>query len=61
MTLAYLAGNVITGVAADTKPTNVPANSRFIETDTQSEFLFDGSSTWNALGGGSNTYGSDSG
>jgi|TARA_R110002167_G_scaffold26351_1_gene90754 hypothetical protein len=59
MTLAYFAGNVITGVSGDTKPTNVPANSRFIQTDTQSEFLFDGSSTWNALGGGAAKYGSE--
>jgi|LWDU01.1.fsa_nt_gi hypothetical protein len=59
MTLVYMAGNVIIGLSSDTKPTNVPANSRFIQTDTQSEFLFDGSSTWNALGGGAAKYGSE--
>lgn len=58
MTLVYHSGNVITGLSSDTKPTNVPTNSIFIETDTQSQFLFDGSSTWDALGGGSNSYGS---
>lgn len=57
MTLAYHSGNVITGLSTDTKPTNVPVNSIFIETDTQSQFLFDGSSTWNNLGGGPSVYG----
>ena len=57
MTIVYLAGNRLTGVSGDTKPTNVPANSIFVETDTKSQYLFDGSSTWNSLGssGGTNT------
>lgn len=57
MTIVYLAGNRISGLSTDTKPTNVPANSIFIETDTQAQYIFDGSSTWNSLGaaGGTNT------
>ena len=30
------------GLSTDTKPTDVPAGSRFFETDTQSGFIFDG-------------------
>jgi hypothetical protein len=44
MTLVYLAGNQITGLSSDTKPTNVVTNSKFLETDTKSEYVFDGSS-----------------
>ena len=40
MALKYLAGNKITGLAADTKPTTVPEGSFFTETDTKKEFIF---------------------
>lgn len=57
MTLQYLSGARISGLSTDTKPTNVPANTIFIETDTQAQYIFDGSSTWNTLGssGGTNS------
>ena len=44
MTLKYLAGNIISGLSSDTKPTLVQTNALFVETNTQSEFLFNGSS-----------------
>jgi hypothetical protein len=34
---------MITGLAADTKPTLVSADSRFLETDTRQEFIWSGS------------------
>lgn len=49
MALAYFSGNRISGLASDTKPTTVPTNSIFTETDTQTEYLFDGSS-WSTIG-----------
>jgi hypothetical protein len=56
MTIQYLAGNKITGLSGDTKPTNVVATSKFLETDTNTEFIWDGSS-WTQLGGsGKATY-----
>ncbi len=48
MTIAYKAGNLLTGVAADTKPTTVPTGSRFLETDTRREYYFDGA-TWTGV------------
>ena len=33
MAIKYLAGNRITGLSGDTKPTNVPTDSEFTETD----------------------------
>ncbi len=48
MTLAYKAGNLITGVSGDTKPTTVPTGSRFLETDTRTEYYFDGA-TWTGV------------
>ena len=56
MTLQYLSGGRLSGVSGDTKPTDVQTNTIFIETDTQAQYLFDGSS-WNTLGaaGGTNT------
>lgn len=35
--------NWILGLSGDTKPTNVPTNSIFLETDTRNQFLFNGS------------------
>lgn len=51
MTIAYLAANKITGTSSDTKPTTVPTNSIFIETDTRIRYLFNGT-TWQAFAGG---------
>ena len=58
MTLAYLAGNKITGTSGDSKPTTVPTNSIFIETDTRIRYLFDGA-TWNQFAGSSGTWSGD--
>lgn len=54
--------NRYTGVAADTKPTGVPAGSRFFERDTGSEYVYDGSAwgavaTGGTLGAGDNNIG----
>jgi hypothetical protein len=54
MAVKNLAANIFEGLNADTKPTNVPANSIFITTDpTRSIYIFDGTSTWNQISGGS--------
>ena len=58
MTLKYLAGNKITGVAADTKPTTVPEGSFFTETDTKKEFILL-SGVWTASGVGASIEGSE--
>ena len=50
MTIQYYIGGKIVGLAADTKPTSVPANTTFIESDTFTEFIFDGVATWNQIG-----------
>jgi hypothetical protein len=47
MTLKYLAGNQITGLSSDTKPTLIPTTSTFLETDTNQLFIWNGSS-WSA-------------
>lgn len=49
MTIVYHAGH-ITGVSGDTKPTNVPALSLFVETDNRLWFIFNGS-TWDEFAG----------
>jgi hypothetical protein len=46
MALTYLAAKLIQGVAADTKPTNVPAGSIFIETDTNGTLFIHDGSAW---------------
>ena len=51
MTVIYLSANRITGLSSDTKPTNVPTNSTFLETNTPARKIFNGSS-WIDLGGG---------
>jgi len=58
MAIKYLAGNRITGVAADTKPTNVAVNSVFTETDTKKDFIWSGSA-WVAAGVGATIEGSE--
>lgn len=50
MTIVWTGASTITGLAADTMPTNVPTNTAFIETDTQKQFLFNGT-TWDLLSG----------
>lgn len=49
MTIKYLAGNRISGLSGDSKPTNVPTNSIFLETDTPALFVFNGT-IWIGLG-----------
>ena len=49
MTLVYKASR-IEGLSGDTKPTNVPANREFFETDTGLFYNFNGS-TWDQVGG----------
>lgn len=58
MTIAYLAANKITGTSSDTKPTTVPTNSIFIETDTRIRYLFNGT-TWQAFSGGVGSWSGD--
>ena len=50
MTIVYTASRIL-GLSSDAKPITVPTNFFFFETDTLTEFLFDGA-TWNAIGGG---------
>ncbi len=40
MAVVYYVGGKIVGLEADTKPTLVPENTTFIESDTQKEFIF---------------------
>ena len=51
MTIAYLAGSIITGLSSDTKPTTASNGSIFIETDTGTRFIIN-SGTWTSIGGG---------
>jgi hypothetical protein len=47
LTIKYLDSRRITGLAADTKPTNVETNSILVELDTAKRYWFDGSAwTW---------------
>jgi hypothetical protein len=50
MTIKYLSGNRISGLEADTKPTSIPTDSEFFETDTDKTYTFNGSS-WVEIGG----------
>lgn len=52
MTIVWTSGTSMSGLSGDTKPTTVPANTKFFETDTDLTFNFNGS-TWDQLGGGS--------
>lgn len=40
MAIVYYVGGKIVGLEADTKPTNVPENTTFIESDTATEYIF---------------------
>jgi hypothetical protein len=51
LALKYLAGNRLSGLSTDTKPTTVVTNSKFTETDTNKEYLFNGT-IWNSIGSG---------
>lgn len=42
MTVTYHGDGIYHGLSGDTKPTSVPANSVFLETDTIKTFLFNG-------------------
>lgn len=50
MAIKYLAGNVLEGLSTDTKPTTVPAQSRFRETDTLVDWKFDGTDWFEMTG-----------
>jgi len=51
LTIVWTSGTSMSGLSGDTKPTTVPANTKFFETDTNLSFNFNGS-TWDQLGGG---------
>ena len=51
MAIKYLAGNRLTGVSGDTKPTsNVLTGTTFLETNTDDMYMWD-SSSWNVVAG----------
>lgn len=53
MAIKYLAGNRLTGVSGDTKPTsNVLTGTTFLETNTDDMYMWD-SSSWNVVAGNS--------
>ena len=53
MAIKYYAGNKITGVASDTKPTsNIIDGSTFFVTDTEDLFMYDlGTTSWKIVSG----------
>ena len=53
MAIKYYAGNRLTGVSGDTKPTsNVITGTTFLETNTDDLYMWDGDS-WNIVAGNS--------
>ena len=44
MVIQWIAGDTFTCVSGDTKPTNVPAETRAIETNTDDVYRFNGTS-----------------
>ena len=50
MAIKYYAGNSLTGISGDTKPTTLPTGSTFLETNTDDLYMWDGSS-WNIVAG----------
>ena len=45
MAVSYLGGGNLTGLSSDTKPvTDIPAGTKFLETDTQLLYVFNGTS-----------------
>jgi hypothetical protein len=55
MTIVRYAGNKVTGVSGDTKPTNIPDGAVFYETNTLKDYL-KVSSSWSQLVGGGTGY-----
>jgi hypothetical protein len=47
MTVIPIGNEAYQGASTDTKPTNVPANAQFYETDTYTYYVSDGSGGWN--------------
>jgi hypothetical protein len=54
MAIKYYAGNRLTGVSGDSKPTTLPTGSTFLETNTDDLYLWDGDS-WNAIASNTGT------
>ena len=54
MTIKYYAGNRLTGVSGDTKPTTLPTGSTFLETNTDDLYIWDGDS-WNIVASNTGT------
>ena len=54
MAIKYYAGNRLTGVSGDTKPTTLPTGSTFLETNTDDLYLWDGDS-WNIVASNTGT------
>jgi hypothetical protein len=54
MAIKYYAGNRLTGVSEDSKPTTLPTGSTFLETNTDDLYLWDGDS-WNAIASNTGT------
>ena len=54
MTIKYYAGNRLTGVSGDTKPTTLPTGSTFLETNTDDLYICDGDS-WNIVASNTGT------
>jgi len=55
MTVAYLGAGIHVGTSSDTKPTNVPENSLFIETNTLTLWILL-SGVWKVFPGGLDAY-----
>ena len=54
MTIKYYAGNRLTGVSGDSKPSNLPTGSTFLETNTDDLYIWDGDS-WNVVASNTGT------
>ena len=54
MAIKYYAGNKLTGVSGDSKPTTLPTGSTFLETNTDDLYFWDGDS-WNAVASNTGT------
>jgi len=54
MAIKYYAGNRLTGVSGDSKPTTLPTGSTFLETNTDDLYLWDGDS-WNVVASNTGT------
>ena len=54
MAIKYYAGNRLTGVSGDTKPTTLPTGATFLETNTDDLYMWDGDS-WNIVASNAGT------